>query len=134
MKIGNKLFFRDNLILKLDKPLMFVSSYLFLFLEINSIVSKITIKVKQITASWVAELKSFIPSQRLKIPNVIVSIAKNSTVPKSEIVSIRTRENPPIIAGLAIGRATLKKIELPLNLANSYKLTGVERNETLDKK
>ena len=38
-------------------------------------------------------------------------MAKNSTVPKSEIVSIRTRENPPIIAGLAIGRATLKKIE-----------------------
>ena len=91
-------------------------------------------KVKLNTASWVAELKSFIPSQRLKIPNVIVSMAKNSTVPKSEIVSIRTRENPPIIAGLAIGRATLKKIELPLNWASSYKLTGVERNETLDKK
>ena len=44
------------------------------------------------------------------------------------------RENPPIIAGLAIGRATLKKIELPLNWASSYKLTGVERKETLDKK
>ena len=51
IKIGNKLFPFDNFTLKLDILLIFESSYLFLFLEINSIVNNITIKVKLNTAS-----------------------------------------------------------------------------------
>ena len=37
---------------------------------------------------------------------VIVSTAKKSTVPKSEIVSINTNDNPATIAGLARGKET----------------------------
>ena len=65
---------------------------------------------------------------------MIVSIAKNSTVPKSEIVSIRTRDKPPIIAGLAIGMATEKKTDFPLKNANSNKFTGVVKKATFDNK
>ena len=53
-----------------------------------------------------AEAKLFIPSHRLKIPRVIVSTAKKSTVPKSETVSINTNDNPATIAGLARGKET----------------------------
>tara|TARA_B100000242_G_scaffold95789_1_gene65560 strand:+ start:407 stop:784 length:378 start_codon:yes stop_codon:yes gene_type:complete len=71
------------------------------------------------------------PSHRLNIPSVIVSTAKNSTVPKSEIVSINTRDKPAIIAGLAIGKATYKNSDLPCILATLNKFFGVEVNATL---
>ena len=64
------------------------------------------IKKNPIKASCDAPAKLFIPSQRLKIPKVIVSTAKKSTVPKSETVSISTKDKPAIIAGLASGSAT----------------------------
>ena len=46
------------------------------------------------------------PSHTLNTPSVNVSNAKYSTVPKSEIVSIKTRARPAKIPGLANGRAT----------------------------
>ena len=71
------------------------------------------INVNETIATWDAAAKSFIPNHRLNIPRVRVSTAKNSTVPKSDIVSIKTKDNPATIAGLDIGSATLKKVDFP---------------------
>ena len=101
------------------------------FLADSSTHSKTTIKVKAKKDNWEAALKLFMPSHRLNIPSVIVSTAKNSTVPKSEIVSINTRDKPAIIAGLAIGKATYKNSDLPCILATLNKFFGVEVNAIL---
>ena len=61
-------------------------------------------------ASCLAVVISFMPNQALKIPVVKVGIAKCSTAPKSEIVSIATIISPAIIAGLASGRASRRKV------------------------
>ena len=101
------------------------------FLALNSMPNKTTIKVNARIDNCEAALKLFIPNQRLNIPSVIVSTAKNSTVPKSEMVSIKTSDKPAIIAGLAIGKATYIKPDLPWILATSNKLLGVDRKAAL---
>ena len=72
----------------------------------TSSTSKAIIKRNVKAAICVAAVKLFIPSQTLKMPSVSVSIAKYSTVPKSETVSIKTSANPATIAGRANGNAT----------------------------
>ena len=86
-------------------PLLF-SWNLCLLLAKYSIVNKTTTNKNKTEDIWDAPDKLFIPSQTLKTPRVSVSKAKYSTVPKSEIVSIKTRARPAKIPGLANGRAT----------------------------
>ena len=107
-QIENKTIFFLKLISSIlfSKEEVLGSLNLWFFLALNSIPSNTTIKVNARIDNWAAALKLFIPNQRLNIPSVIVSTAKNSTVPKSEIVSIKTNDKPAIIAGLAIGKAT----------------------------
>ena len=65
---------------------------------------------------------SYIPYHVLNIPVVNVCIAKWSTAPKSDKVSIDTSIIPPIMAGLIIGTASLKNTWIlfkPNNLAAS---------------
>ena len=58
----------------------------------------------------IAVIRSPIPYHVLKIPVVNVGIAKCSTAPKSDKVSIVTSINPPMTAGRIIGIASLKDI------------------------
>ena len=57
-----------------------------------------------------AEFKSSKESQELYIPVVSVEILKKATVPKSDNVSIATKANPAIIAGLAEGKIILNNV------------------------
>ena len=66
-----------------------------------------------------AATKLFIPSQTLNLPRVKVSTVKNSTVPKSDITSMHTNAKPAMIAGLARGRPTEKKVFLLYSFATS---------------
>ena len=79
----------------------------------RSMVMKIIIKIKSIEASCIADVKSYIPYQVLKIPVVKVDTAKWSTAPKSDRVSIATIIVPATKAGLTTGIANLKKTEIP---------------------
>ena len=72
-----------------------------------------------------AVFKSSKDIHALNIPVVNVEILKKDTVPKSDNVSIATRDRPTIIAGLAEGSITLKKlclVERPKFLLTSIKL------------
>ena len=131
-QIKNKTIFFFKLISSIlfSKEEVLGSLNLWFFLALNSIPSNTTIKVNARIDNWAAALKLFIPNQRLNIPSVIVSTAKNSTVPKSEIVSIKTNDKPAIIAGLAIGKATYIKPDLPWIFATSNRLLGVDLKAT----
>ena len=59
-----------------------------------------------------AVFRSYKPNQVLKIPVVKVCIAKCSTAPKSDKVSIITKARPAIIAGLTKGTANLLNRDL----------------------
>ena len=83
---------------------------LIFFLEYFSIIKKNKNNINNNAASCLAVVISFMPNQALKIPVVKVGIAKCSTAPKSEIVSIATIISPAIIAGLASGRASRRKV------------------------
>ena len=80
-----------------------------------------------------AAAKLFIPIQTLNIAKVRVLTVKNSTVPKSEITSMQTRESPAIMAGLARGSPTFKNGFLLCNFATSNRLDGLFKNDTLEK-
>ena len=56
-----------------------------------------------------AKVRSSKEIQALYIPVVNVDIPKKETEPKSESVSIATRDKPATIAGLADGNIILKK-------------------------
>ena len=60
--------------------------------------------------SWFAEAKSSNAIQALQIAVVSVDILKKETVPKSDNVSMATKDNPTTIAGLAEGRIIFKKV------------------------
>ena len=79
-------------------------------------------------AIWAAAGRLFMPSQTLKMPSVMVSMAKYSTAPNSEIVSINTRANPATMAGRASGSATLKKRFRLASIPTSNSPAGVNRN------
>ena len=83
---------------------------LIFFLEYFSITKKKRKKRNNKAASCFAVVRSFIPNHVLKIPVVKVGMAKCSTAPKSEIVSIATTISPAIIAGLANGNPSFKKV------------------------
>ena len=97
-----------------------------LFLEfLSRIKNKPTIKSSK-EANCIAVWRSYIPCQVLKIPVVKVWIAKWSTAPKSDRVSIITSIKPPIAAGLIIGRPSLKKT--PISLKPSNLADGICQN------
>ena len=77
----------------------------------RSIIKQKVININNIDASCIAVVKSYIPYQVLKIPVVNVEIAKWSTAPKSDKVSMATIIVPAIKAGLTKGRASFKKID-----------------------
>ena len=70
----------------------------------------------------------FMPSQTLKMPSVMVSMAKYSTAPNSEIVSISTRASPATMAGRASGSATWRKRLRPESIPISNRAAGVSMN------
>ena len=57
-----------------------------------------------------ADIGSFKGNQARKMPVVNVGTPKYFTAPYSFSTSIRTSVSPPTTAGLAMGRATLKKV------------------------
>ena len=65
-------------------------------------------KIKSNDANCIAVFKSYIPYHVLKIPVVNVAIAKCSTAPKSDNVSIITKAKPAKIAGRISGIDNLK--------------------------
>ena len=69
-------------------------------------------KTKPTSEICAAATMLFMPSQTLKMPRVIVSMAKYSTVPKSETTSISTSARPAMIAGRASGRPTVQNCDL----------------------
>mgnify|MGYP007089762074 CR=1 FL=1 len=73
----------------------------------------------------------FMPSQTLKIPSVIVSTAKYSTVPKSDTTSISTSARPAVMAGRASGSPTDQNCDLLWTIAISNRLAGVSLNAIL---
>ena len=84
--------------------------YFALFLEKFSIKNKSKINKSKIKESWFADAKSSKEIQALYIAVVNVEILKKETVPKSERVSIATKESPTTIAGLAEGSIIFKKV------------------------
>ena len=131
IKITNNVFLLLSIILGTPKSLDSRLLNNFLDLENISIDIKIPINKKAKIESWAAADMSFIPNHTLKIPSVKVSRAKYSTVPKSDTTSIKTRDNPAIIAGLASGKAASKKIFLPVMIVDSYKNFEVFLKEVL---
>ena len=63
--------------------------------------------------SWLADARSSKAIQALYIAVVRVDILKKETVPKSDKVSIATKESPATIAGLAEGMI-IEKMDLNL--------------------
>ena len=78
---------------------------LYLIFDLEALSKYINIKInnKRIEASCIAVSRSYRPYQVLKMPVVKVGMAKCSTAPKSERVSIATKAIPAKIAGLIKG-------------------------------
>ena len=91
-----------NLIFDLfKKPPLNGEWYLALFLEKFSTKKTNKINNKSIKDIWFAEARSSKAIQALYMAVVSVDILKKETVPKSDKVSIATKESPTTIAGLA---------------------------------
>ena len=73
------------------------------------------IKIKSMNDNRFAVCKSSKAIHELYIPVVKVEILKKETVPKSDKVSIDTKERPTTMAGLAEGKIILKKLCLVFN-------------------
>ena len=111
--IGYKDFFPSSLIFGFfTKPPLDGEWYFAFFLEKFSIKNKNKINTNNINDNWFAEAKSSKAIQELYIAVVNVDILKKETVPKSDSVSIATRDSPTTIAGLAEGRIIFKNVFL----------------------
>ena len=95
-----------------EKPPFDDEWYLAFFLEKFSIKNKNKINNSNINDNWFAEAKSSKAIQELYIAVVNVDMLKKETVPKSDSVSIATKDNPTTIAGIAEGRIILKNVFL----------------------
>ena len=108
--VAYKAFDPVSLILDLfTNPPLAGEWYFALFLEKFSIKNKNKINNNNINESWFAEARSSNAIHELYIAVVSVDILKKETVPKSDNVSIATKDNPTAIAGLAEGKIIFKK-------------------------
>ena len=92
------------------KPPLDAEWYLAPFLEKFSTKNNIKINNNNINDSWFADAKSSKAIHELYIAVVSVDILKKETVPKSDNVSIATKDKPTTMAGLADGRIIFKKV------------------------
>ena len=98
--------------------------YCAFFLEKFSNKNNPSININKKNDNLFAKVRSSKEIQALYIPVVNVDIPKKETAPKSERVSIATRESPATIAGLADGKIILKKdfcLEKPRFFPSSIK-------------
>ena len=94
------------------------------FLEKFSNINKPSININKKNDNLLAKVRSSKEIQALYIPVVKVDIPKKETEPKSESVSIATKERPATIAGRADGKIILKNdflFENPKFFPNSIK-------------
>ena len=94
------------------------------FLEKFSNINNPSININKKNDNLLAKVRSSNEIHALYIPVVKVDIPKKETEPKSERVSIATRERPATIAGLAEGKIILKNdfcLEKPRFFPNSIK-------------
>ena len=93
-----------------NKPPFDGEWYFAFFLEKFSMKNKNKINNNKINDSWFADAKSSNAIQELYMAVVNVDMLKKETVPKSDNVSMATKDNPTTIAGLAEGRIIFRKV------------------------